>query len=150
MPDTEAFVRKYEKEYIQYLKSQGFETPRPDEPTGWNENLTNALRKIMFNPEAMLHKEYPQLMERWPAHLHIDILPSHQKQGWGRHLIEQFCKVAKEQRATGVHLGMAATNKDAGKFYTRVGFSRFPRVLDQGVSGENGRDGNTIWLVRTL
>ena len=150
VPNTAAFVHKYKEEYLPYLQSQSFEKPGPDEPTAWKENLPNALRQIMFNPEGMLHREHPQLMEQWPAHLHIDVLPSNQKQGWGRRLIQQFCNMAKEQGAKGVHLLMAANNADAGKFYPRVGFSRFPYVLDSGASGEDGRDANTIWMVKTL
>jgi len=150
VPNTVAFVEEYKKEYIPYLQSEGLEKPGPDEPTGWSENLPNTLRQIMFNPEGMLHKQWPKLLERWPGHIHIDLLPSHQKQGWGRHLIDKFCTLAKDQGTIGVHLGMAAANEDAGKFYARVGFSAFPQELDGGASGEQGRDGNTIWLVRTL
>ncbi|OAP65379.1 hypothetical protein AYL99_01351 [Fonsecaea erecta] len=150
VPDTASFVQKYDDSYIPYLQSQGFEQPRPDEQTGWSENLPNALRQIMFTPHAMLHAQYPQLMEQWPAHMHIDILIPYQKQGWGRRLIEEFCGVAKEQGARGLHLLMAAANEDAGKFYPRVGFSRFPYVIDNGVSGEKGRDSGTIWFVKSL
>jgi len=150
VPDTVAFVQKYKEEYIPYLKAEGFEKPRPDEPTGWNENLPNALRQIMFNPEGMLHAKYPQMIGHWPAHLHIDLLDSHQRQGWGRQLIDRFCKLAKSEGATGIHLGMVAANENANKFYGRVGFARFPFVLDNGASGEEGRDGNTIWLVKPL
>ena len=150
IPDTRAFVHKYQEEYIPYLRSEGFEEPGPDEPTEWSTNLPNALRKIMFHPEGMLNTKYPQLGEKWPAHLHIDLLDSHQKQGWGRQLIERFCKLAKDQAASGIHLGMVATNDNAAKFYSRMGFSRFPAVIDNGVSGEEGRDGPTIWLVKAL
>lgn len=150
VPDTVAFVEKYKQEYIPYLRSEGFEKPGPDEITEWNKNLPNALRQIMFNPEGMLHVEHPRLMQQWPAHLHIDVLSTHQHQGWGRKLIDSFCTVAKDQGAKGVHLLMAAANENAGKFYARVGFSRFPAVLDNGASGEEGHDGNTIWQVKSL
>ncbi|KAH0845776.1 hypothetical protein AYO21_11089 [Fonsecaea monophora] len=150
VPDTASFVQKYEETYIPHMQSQGLEKPGPDEPTSWNENLPNALREIMFNPRTMLHEQYPQLMEQWPAHIHIDILTPFQKQGWGRRLIEQFCGAAKERSVKGLHLLMAAANEDAGRFYPRVGFSRFPYVIDNGVSGEEGRDSGTIWFVKSL
>jgi GNAT superfamily N-acetyltransferase len=126
------------------------EKPEPNEPVGWNENLPNALRHIMYNPQGMLHEEWPQLMESWPAHLHIDILPEFQRKGYGRQLIDMFCDSARKQGAKGVHLGMAAANDEAGKFYARLGFTRFPVVLDNGVSGEQVRTQNTIWLVKSL
>lgn len=150
VPDTPSFVQKYNEIYLPYLKSQGFEKPTPEEPTGWDENLPNALRQVMYNPEGLLHKDRPQLMEQWPAHLHIDILGPYQKLGHGRQLIERFCKMAQEKGAQGIHLGMVASNDDAGRFYARLGFSRFPFVLDDGASGEPGRNQNTIWLVKAL
>ncbi|KAI1608702.1 acyl-CoA N-acyltransferase [Exophiala viscosa] len=150
VPDTHAFVEKYRATYIPYLRTQGLENPGTDESTEWKDNLPNALRRIMFNPDGMLHKEYPQLMEFWPAHLHIDVLPKYQKQGYGRLLIEAFCRTAQEQGVKGLHLLMAVSNEEAGKFYSRIGFSRFPYVVDNGASGEDGRDSNTIWLVKTL
>ncbi|KIX00981.1 uncharacterized protein Z518_10047 [Rhinocladiella mackenziei CBS 650.93] len=151
-PDTPSFAQKYKDIYIPYLKSAGFEKPGPDEAVGWNENLPNALRQIMYNPDSLQHGEYPQLMENFPAHFHIDILGPYQKQGYGRQLIERFCKMVKEKSpgVKGVHLTMAAANEDAKKFYPRVGFTKFPVVLDGGASGEQGRDQNTIWFVKAL
>ena len=148
--ETTSFVQKYKDIYIPYLKSQGFEKPGIDEPTGWNENLPNALRNIMYNPEAMLHNDHPQLLDKWPGHLHIDILDSYQRQGYGRQLIERFCNTATDQGIKGVHLLMVASNDGAGKFYNRLGFERFPYVLDGGCSGEQGRNQNTIWFVKSL
>jgi len=150
VPNTPAFVQKYKDEYVPYLKTQGLEKPGPNESVEWKNNLPNALRRIMFNPDGMLHHEFPQLMELWPAHLHIDVLPEYQKQGCGRLLIEEFCRIAQKQGAKGVHLLMEASNEEAGKFYTRIGFSRFPYVVDNGASGEDGRDQISIWLVKTL
>lgn len=59
-----------------------------------------------------------------PAHLHIDLLPSHQRQGWGRRLIDRF------RAAVGgpVHLGMVPANTAARAFYDRVGFRELART----------------------
>lgn len=150
VPDTPTFVKKYNDNYIPYLTSQGFEKPGPNDSVEWNDNLPNALRRLMFEPDLMLHQDFPQLIESWPAHLHIDILPKYQKLGYGRLLVEAFCKAAQKQGAKGVHLIMAAANEEAGKFYTRIGFTRFPYVLDHGISGEDGRDQGSIWLIKAL
>jgi GNAT superfamily N-acetyltransferase len=150
VPDTPAFVKKYKASYIPYLSSQGLEKPGPEQSVEWNDNLPNALRRLMFDPDGMLHQDFPQLTGSWPAHLHIDVLPVYQKLGYGRLLVESFCNAAQKQGAKGVHLIMAAANEEAGKFYTRIGFTRFPYVLDNGISGENGRDRSSIWLTKTL
>ncbi|EXJ88959.1 hypothetical protein A1O3_02023 [Capronia epimyces CBS 606.96] len=146
VPHTPSFVERYERTYIPFLQTLGLDKPEPGHPT----DLPNALRQIMFTPRGMLHDEHPELLRQWPAHLHIDILPPFQKHGYGRQLMEQFCERASASGARGVHLLMAASNEQAGKFYDRLGFLRFPAVLDDGASGEKGRDPDTIWLVKNL
>lgn len=61
-----------------------------------------------------------------PAHLHIDLLPEAQGQGWGRRLIDTEVEALQEAGVTGVHL--VATTKNAGAlaFYDRLGFRRLP------------------------
>jgi GNAT superfamily N-acetyltransferase len=106
----------------------------------------------MYEPEGMLHEEdLPGLMEKWPAHLHIDILDSFQGRGYGRLLVERFLGVLMEKKVPGVHLGMAGSNEGARRFYDNIGFRRFPGVLDGGKSGEEGRDGkDTVWFVKDV
>ncbi|RVX75213.1 hypothetical protein B0A52_00565 [Exophiala mesophila] len=148
--DTHEFVRKYKETYIPYLLAKGLNPPAPDEDRDWSTNLANALKYIMHHPEGLLHSEAPDLVLNYPAHLHIDVLTSHQKQGYGRQLIQQFGDAAKKEGARGMHLLMAASNEDANRFYPRVGFVRFPHVLDGGDSGEQGRDKISIWYVKDL
>jgi hypothetical protein len=52
----------------------------------------------------------------------------------------------------GVHLIMAGDNIGAEVFYRKLGFDRFPLVLDEGKSGEYGKEGGNqnAWLVREL
>lgn len=148
--DTHSFVRKYKDSYIPYLISNGFEQPGVDESSDWNTNLPNALKKIMHNPEGSLHPEAPDLIKNYPGHLHIDVLSPYQRQGHGRELIERFCSIARQMQTRGIHLIMVASNRDGKMFYPKVGFKRFPQILDDGESGEEGRDKNTIWFVKTL
>ena len=52
----------------------------------------------------------------------------------------------------GVHLVMAGDNVGAEAFYRKLGFDRFPLALDDGQSGELGKErGNqNAWMVRKL
>lgn len=63
-------------------------------------------------------------LEEYPAHLHIDMLPIAQGQGWGRKLIQAFTGRLKELGIPGVHLGAGKGNEGAVRFYDRVGFER--------------------------
>ena len=149
-PNTVNFVKKYREVYVPYLQAEELHPPGPDEPSGWNENLPNALRFVMHSPENLLHEDEPQLLEDYPAHMHIDILSNYQRQGLGRKLIETFSAAVRNEGANGLHLLMAQANVEAGRFYGRTGWQRYPKVLDGGLSGEEGVKDNTTWLVRRL
>ncbi|MCM0641063.1 GNAT family N-acetyltransferase [Cellulomonas wangsupingiae] len=59
-----------------------------------------------------------------PAHLHIDLLPRLQGQGWGRRLIEGLSDALRARDVPGVHLGVDARNTRAIAFYEHLGFRR--------------------------
>ncbi len=58
----------------------------------------------------------------YPAHLHIDLLPVAQGQGWGRVLMDRFVAQLRAAGVLGVHLGVATANTRASAFYARLGF----------------------------
>lgn len=59
----------------------------------------------------------------YPAHLHIDLLPELQGQGWGRKLIEALCTELRSRGVQGLHLVASAENLGALAFYERLGFT---------------------------
>jgi len=62
--------------------------------------------------------------DAYPAHLHIDLLPQAQGQGWGRRLIDALIETLRERGVSGVHLVADAANTSALAFYDRLGFAR--------------------------
>ena len=60
---------------------------------------------------------------KYPAHLHIDILPAYQSKGIGSKLIKAFCDNLKEQNVKGVMLIVGTENEGARRFYERNGFT---------------------------
>ena len=62
----------------------------------------------------------------FPAHLHIDLLPAAQGQGWGRRLIDTLIAALRERGVTGLHLVASSQNTGALAFYTRLGFAPLP------------------------
>ena len=101
--------------------------------------------------EAAIHALYASpdyalpvgLLERHPAHCHIDLLPHARGQGHGRTLMRlQLAQLAR-RGARGVHLNMAASNLGAAAFYAALGFSEFAR------GGGEGEDA-TLFLAAPL
>ena len=62
------------------------------------------------------------LTDRFPAHMHIDLLPRAQGQGLGRRLIETLSAALRERGVPGLHLGVSDDNTGAIAFYSKVGF----------------------------
>jgi ribosomal protein S18 acetylase RimI-like enzyme len=112
--DTARFVRAYRDFWIPRL---GDRYPEPRHPPRSSED---GFLADYHRPERML---LPELAD-YPAHLHIDLLPSHQGAGYGRELIETWLRAAARAGALAVHLAMAAANGRARSFYHRLGFHR--------------------------
>lgn len=112
--DTGAFVRRYRQEWIPRLADR---FPPPADPP---VSPDDAMIGLHLHPERMLLP----VLDDFPAHLHIDLLPHVQGVGWGRRLMAAFLDGLRADGVGGVHLGMLATNVGALAFYERVGFHR--------------------------
>ena len=67
------------------------------------------------------------LLDRFPAHMHIDLLPRAQGRGFGRRLVETLAAELRGRGVPGLHLGVDSRNAGAIAFYTRVGFTEAAR-----------------------
>lgn len=145
-PDTQLFVERFRDEFLGVVKQAGIQEPAESNVASDNDMATQ-FRHDVYHPENMLQAEYPRLLEEYPAHLHIDILESHQSQRWGEKMIETLLEKLRGKGVRGVHLGMDANNSRAGKFYDRLGFEPFEGMNEQ---GEVGRIGGAIYRVKRV
>jgi ribosomal protein S18 acetylase RimI-like enzyme len=110
--DTTAFVENYRTDWLPGLLDRypaTETTPRtPTEQMVW----------LMHHPERMI---LPELAD-YPAHLHIDLLPDHQRHGHGKNLMGAFLHALADEGVPAVHLGMLTSNTGARVFYDRLGF----------------------------
>ena len=75
---------------------------------------------------ALIHRPEvarDDVVARFPAHLHIDLLPRLQGRGAGRIMMDRILTALASRGATGVHLGADAGNRRAIGFYHHLGFS---------------------------
>lgn len=114
--DTEGFVAWYRAEWLPQI-SPAY-PPATEPPFGSRDEL---FVHLLHWPERML---LGQLLERYPAHLHIDILPSWQGRGLGRVLMEEFLAAARRAGSPGAHLAVDPANIRALGFYEALGFER--------------------------
>ena len=122
--DTAAFVRAYRQVWIPRLADR---YPVPPSPPSPPRTPDEELLVLHHRPERMLLPE----LAPYPAHLHVDLLPSHQGAGHGRALVEVFLAAAARAGAPALHVGMVTANTRARGFYDRLGFTEIP-VPDAG------------------
>jgi GNAT superfamily N-acetyltransferase len=84
---------------------------------------------LLHHPERL---EIPELAA-YPAHMHIDLLPSHQRRGHGSKLLQRLLRELAEQSVPAMHVGMLTANTPARVFYDRSGFHRIP-IEDPGLT----------------
>jgi ribosomal protein S18 acetylase RimI-like enzyme len=114
--DTANFSRWAEVHWLPALRR------RYSRPQAGDARPDTQLIKLLYagysvGPEA----------EKYPAHLHIDLLPAAQGKGLGKHLIRLFCELLRARGCPGVHLGVAEANAGAIAFYEKVGFHLIAR-----------------------
>jgi ribosomal protein S18 acetylase RimI-like enzyme len=109
--DSTAFSTRCEQDWFPVLRA------RYPIPTGEDASQDAGMIRAIHHG----YHPHPDLGD-YPAHLHIDLLPAAQGQGWGRKLIETFASRLRELNVTAVHLGVGARNARAIAFYERVGF----------------------------
>ncbi|MGI8329920.1 GNAT family N-acetyltransferase [Actinomadura scrupuli] len=115
--DTREFERHCEREWWPALR-----TRYPD-PVGVPPEARTPDQRLIH----MFHHPVSAsaaLLDGHPSHLHIDLLPRAQGQGFGRKLMDLLLTELAAAGSPGVHLGVSATNTGAIAFYRRLGFER--------------------------
>jgi GNAT superfamily N-acetyltransferase len=72
--------------------------------------------------ESTAFAENNPIVAKYPAHLHINILPSYQSLGIGSRLMMRFEAHMQDLGVTGLHLGTTNKNHKAVPFYHKMGF----------------------------
>lgn len=88
-------------------------------PVGSGTGLDATLVERLHHPV----RTDPALLTDHPAHLHVDLLPRLQGQGWGRRLVDAMTRRLAADAVAGVHLGVDDANEGAAAFYERLGFT---------------------------
>ncbi|MEO6712232.1 MAG: GNAT family N-acetyltransferase [Mycobacteriales bacterium] len=115
--DTRRFVAAFREQWLPQITDRY--PPLEHEPATPDERIIALLQR----PEHMLVDE---LLDAYPAHLHIDLLADYQGRGLGKKLMRVFLDELAESGVPGVHLGVGTDNTNAMAFYDRMGFTEVP------------------------
>ncbi len=118
--DSRKFFARYESEWRPTLCTR---FPAPvGEPGQWTR--LQQIHHLYHHPDYFT----PEPVDRYPSHLHIDLLAHAQGHGYGRRLLEQVMAELRRRGSPGAHLGVSGRNTRALGFYQRLGFRELVRV----------------------
>lgn len=118
--ETRAFEAACERDWWPALRERYAEPP--GDAAGWSPD--QRLAHLLHHPP----RSPDDVVSRYPAQLHIDLLPRVQGRGLGRALLSRVCGLVAGAGATGVHLGVGPGNHRAQRFYQRLGFHELDRA----------------------
>jgi ribosomal protein S18 acetylase RimI-like enzyme len=119
--DTCAFSERLERDWWPALRAR-YPDPRLLADT------RSDLERLMLTDIHQPFRAEAALVERYPSHLHIDLLPRLQGRGFGRRLIETLLTALRANGSRGVHLHVSLANLRAVGFYRHVGLTELPAV----------------------
>ena len=129
--DTAAWEARLERDWWPSLRRQYAD------PSGVPvESLSADQRRALMihHPAITPHK----MATRYPAHLHLNLLPRLQRRGVGSALFATWLGAAKGRGAGALHVGVNRANTGAIAFWRRVGF--LP------LADHNAPQERTIWM----
>ena len=80
------------------------------------------------------------VVDRFPAHLHMNLLPRAQRRGVGTNLLGVWLKAVSADGAQATHVGVNRANAGGCRFWAKQGFVE---LMDEGQP-----EGRTIWMAR--
>jgi ribosomal protein S18 acetylase RimI-like enzyme len=123
--DTRTFEKELSAKYWSAAKAKYQHLTVEITPS--DQELLNELGKQGFSNN--------ELTAKFPSHLHIDIVESHQGAGYGKAMIAFLLAELKAAGSTGVHLHMSATNDRARAFYKKFGFAEVSEDSNECIMG---------------
>lgn len=119
--DTRRFEDRLEQEWWPALRAT---YPEPSgDPEAWDADQRRSF--TIHHPRRI----WDEILEAYPAHIHMNLLPRLQGQGLGTTLLDQWISSARKAGVKGIHLGVNAGNHAGLRFWTSRGFERLQPPL---------------------
>jgi ribosomal protein S18 acetylase RimI-like enzyme len=127
--DTPAWEGRLEQEWWPSLRQRYAAPPEADKDS-WNHDQRRAF--MIHHPS----RAPAVVVQKYPAHLHMNLLPRLQGHGIGSRLFEDWLAIAVARGATAIHVAVNHANARAILFWRKLGFA------------ELVFEGRTIWMGR--
>lgn len=132
-PDTDNWSDRLENEWWPNLRT-AYEDPGNTPAPDWSADQRRAF--------MIHHPARPPrwIIERYPAHLHLNLLPRIQGRGIGRLLFSEWISSAARYGVGPIHIGANRSNPRAIGFWSRQDFSPLP--------SPDSASERTVWMGR--
>lgn len=129
--DTESWEARLERDWWPDLRMK-----YPDPGRASSDWTADQMRWAMIHhPE----RTPTNIAQKYPAHIHLNLLPRVENQGLGAMLFRAWLDLARDRGAPAVHVGVNRANTRALRFWARRGFN--PLTADSGAA-------RTAWMGR--
>jgi ribosomal protein S18 acetylase RimI-like enzyme len=115
--DSQVFDRRLERDWWPGLRARYPEAPQ-DQASGIS--LAERYARHDIHPPLGAPAE---MVERFPSHLHVNLVPRMQGRGIGRRLVMTLISSLRDHGSPGVHLLIGHSNQRAIAFYRHIGFT---------------------------
>ena len=132
-PDTKRWHERLEAEWWPKLR-QKYPDPSAIPSTQWSADQRRAF--AIHHPDR--HPQ--QVIEVYPAHLHLNLLARIQGCGAGMLLFSEWMACASRQGVKAAHVGVNRANARAIRFWSKRGFDQLQLP--------NGHSSRTVWMGR--
>jgi ribosomal protein S18 acetylase RimI-like enzyme len=119
-PDTRDFETRLEAEWWPGLRRL-YNDPAGEPRGDWSRE--QLMRYKIHHPD----RTAPEIVDPYPSHLHINLLPHLRGTGIGRQLMERWLASVRDMGSRGAHLAVGAANRRAIRFYRACGFHELER-----------------------
>ncbi|MBL4806698.1 MAG: GNAT family N-acetyltransferase [Rhodobacteraceae bacterium] len=131
-PNTPEFETQLEEKWWPGLRLR-YEDPLGIAPK--NRSVDQMRAAMIHHPEIRAK----HIVQRYPAHIHMNILPRGQGRGIGTKLLETWVENARKKGVKSVHLGASKQNMSGIKFWRKNGFAPIDGLMNQAKS-------RSVWL----
>jgi ribosomal protein S18 acetylase RimI-like enzyme len=119
-PDTRDFEGRLETEWWPGLRTL-YNDPAGQPRSGWSRDQLMSYK--IHHPGRTSN----EIVEPYPSHLHINLLPHLRGAGIGRQLMERWLATVRKMGSRGAHLAVGTANRRALRFYRACGFRELER-----------------------
>lgn len=130
--DTRAFEHRLKTEWYPSIRLRTVDPgPNPRADATQDERELSLIHHPRPIPEPVV--------ARYPAHMHMNLLPRARGRGVGRSLFSTWADAAREMGADGVHIGASKRNAGGIAFWAAMGFRAIDKPGDDGAAwmGQN-------------